>query len=305
MNVPKSLKKGDTVGLVSVSGAISKEVLSHAVQSVEQQGFQVYVGETLKAKNGYFAGPDDLRAKELMELFLNPDIDGIFCVKGGYGALRVLPLLNYEAIQRNPKVFTGYSDVTALHIAINQKCGFVTYHTPMPATEFIQEAMDTYTWNSFLTAVSNPKSYVLQNPPHQPILSFVGGRARGRLIGGNLSLIVSTLGTSYEIDTDEKILFLEDIDESPLKIDRMLTQLKLAKKFENVKGILLGSWKNCHGNEKGNNITLSEIFVNLFSPLKVPVLWNLACGHCLPTMSLPLGRIVEIDADKKIITVVE
>lgn len=161
--------------------------------------------------------------------------------------------------------------------------------------------LDAYTWKSFMTAVTNDESYLLKNPISKPIRAFVGGKERGTLIGGNLSLIISSLVTPYEIDTENKILFLEDIDENPLRIDRMLTQLKLAKKFEHVRGILLGSWKNCEGNIKGT--TLQTVFEEKFSTFHVPVLMDLACGHSLPTMSLPLGKTIEIDADEKIIKV--
>ncbi|MFP3917447.1 LD-carboxypeptidase [Lysinibacillus telephonicus] len=310
MRIPKSLKKGDTIGLISASGATPKEALPKAVEAVEKLGFKVVIGETCRERYGYLAGKDVLRAKEVNDMFHDPAIDGIFCIRGGYGATKILPLLDYEMISENPKVFTGYSDVTALHIAFNQKCDFVTYHTPMPSTEFIKPEMDEYSWSSFIKSVTNTeqKNYFLENPSKQQMTTFVDGEATGQLVGGNLSLVVASLGTPYEIDTKDKILFLEDIDEYERSIDRMLTQLKLAGKLNDAVGIILGAWTNCgpqNPNHPEESLLLQTIFEEILAPLNIPILMDVACGHCLPTMSLPLGRIITINGELKTIEVVE
>ncbi len=309
MIVPKALLKGDTIGLLSASGATPPEKLTPAIASIEKLGFNVIVGETCRVRHGYLAGSDELRAYDVNEMFRNPHVNGIFCIRGGYGATKILPRLDYEMIQANPKVFAGYSDVTALHIAFNQKCNLVTYHTPMPSTEFIQQNMDHYTWNSFLNCVmaTDTMPFLLENPPQQPMTTLLTGTATGQLVGGNLTLITASLGTPYEIDTKGKILFLEDIDESEQRIDRMLTQLKLAGKLDDAVGLLLGAWTNCgpeNPKQPEQSLSLNTIFKEILTPLKKPILSNLACGHCLPTMSLPLGRIVTIDAETQNITVV-
>ncbi len=309
MIVPRALTKGDTIGLLSASGATPLEKLAPAIASIEKLGFNVIVGETCRARHGYLAGSDELRAYDVNEMFRNPHVDGIFCIRGGYGATKILPKLDYEMIQANPKVFAGYSDVTALHIAFNQKCNLVTYHTPMPSTEFIQQNMDHYTWDSFLNCVmaTDTKPFLLENPPQQPMTTLLTGTATGQLIGGNLTLITASLGTPYEIDTKGKILFLEDIDESEQRIDRMLTQLKLAGKLDDAAGLLLGAWTNCgpeNPKHPERSLSLNTIFKEILTPLKKPILSNLACGHCLPTMSLPLGRIITVDAETQNITVV-
>lgn len=309
MRIPKSLKKGDTIGLISASGATRKEALPKAVEAVEKLGFKVVIGETCRERHGYLAGKDVLRAKEVNDMFRDPAIDGIFCIRGGYGATKILPLLDYEMIGENPKVFTGYSDVTALHIVFNQKCDFVTYHTPMPSTEFIKREMDEYSWSSFINCVTNTeqKNYFLENPSTQQMTTFVDGEATGRLVGGNLSLVVASLGTPYEIDTKDKILFLEDIDEYERSIDRMLTQLKLAGKLNDAAGIILGGWTNCgpqNPNHPEESLRLQTIFEEILAPLNIPILMDVACGHCLPTMSLPLGRIITINSELKTIEVV-
>ncbi|MEK5231694.1 LD-carboxypeptidase [Lysinibacillus sp. FSL K6-0232] len=290
---PKPLKKGDTVGLISVSSAVPPENVKPAIASVERLGFKVIAGETCYAQHGYVAGTDQLRAADVHRMFQDPTIDGIFCIRGGYGATKILAQLDFEMIKAHPKVFAGYSDVTALHIAFNQLCGFITYHTPMPSTEFIKQEMDVYTWQSFKQQTMAVEHINVENPAAQPMTTLVGGSAAGLLTGGNLTLVTASLGTPYEIDTKGKILFLEDIDESPQRIDRMLTQLKLAGKLDEAAGILLGAWTNC-----GTQSSLQTIFQEILVPLSKPIIANIACGHCLPTMSLPLGGMVVMDADQ-------
>ncbi|MFJ5763823.1 LD-carboxypeptidase [Lysinibacillus sp. NPDC093210] len=305
---PKALTKGDTIGLISASGATPPEKLYPAIDSIEKLGFNVIVGETCRARHGYLAGSDELRAHDVNEMFRNPHVDGIFCIRGGYGATKILPRLDFDMIKENPKVFAGYSDVTALHIAFNQKCGFVTYHTPMPSTEFIVQNMDQFTWDSFIKQVmATDNNCLLLNPPQQPMTTLVTGKATGQLVGGNLTLITASLGTPYEIDTKGKILFLEDIDESEQRVDRMLTQLKLAGKLDEAQGLLLGAWTNCgpeNPKHPERSLSLNTIFEEILKPLKKPILMDLACGHCLPTMSLPLGRTITVHAETQKIKVI-
>ncbi|MEO4055030.1 LD-carboxypeptidase [Solibacillus sp. CAU 1738] len=310
MQIPKPLKKGDTIGLISASGATPPEHLQRAIESVEKLGFKVIAGETCRERHGYLAGSDELRAKEVNQMFSDPNIDGIFCIRGGYGATKILPLLDFDMIKANPKVFAGYSDVTALHIAFNQKCNFVTYHTPMPSTEFIQSKMDDYTWDYFIHNVTNAdwSKHLLANPPGNPMTTLVAGEATGQLIGGNLTLVTASLGTPYEIDTKGKILFLEDIDENEQRVDRMLTQLQLAGKLEDAAGFLLGAWTNCgpeNPNHPERSLPLPTIFNEIIAPLNKPTLMDVTCGHCLPTMSLPLGRTITFNTETQIIKVIE
>ncbi len=308
MRIPKSLKKGDTIGLVSASSPTPSEVLPRAIKAIEDLGFNVVVGETCKERHGYLAGKDDLRAQEINEMFRNPEIDGIFCIRGGYGAQRILPLLDLEMIKENPKVFAGYSDVTALHIVFNQLCHFVTFHSPMPSTEFIKDEMDDYTWNSFLTSVMDTErtDYFLENAPGNPVKVLVPGEATGELVGGNLTLVASSLGTPYEIDTKGKILFLEDIDEYERRVDRMLTQLKLAGKLDDAEGILLGAWTNCgpqNPDKPEQSLRLHTIFEEILVPTGKPILMDITCGHVLPTMTLPLGKKISFNTELRMIKV--
>ncbi|KOY80696.1 LD-carboxypeptidase [Lysinibacillus macroides] len=291
---PRPLKKGDTVGLISVSGAVPPEKVQPAIASIERLGLKVVAGETCYAHQGYFAGTATLRAADVHRMFRDPTINGIFCMRGGYGATKILPQLDFDMIRAHPKVFAGYSDVTALHIAFNQLCGFITYHTPMPSTEFIKQEMDAYTWQSFKQHMMTEEAIHLENPVSQPMTTLVAGCATGQLVGGNLTLVAASLGTPYDIDTKGKILFLEDIDENSQRIDRMFTQLKLAGKFDEAAGILLGAWTNC-----GEHSVLQTIFREMLVSLNKPIIADIACGHCLPTMSLPLGATIVMDADHR------
>ena len=309
MKIPKALKMGDTIGLIGASSATPQESLPLAIEAVEKLGFKVVVGESCRNRHGYLAGSDELRANDVNQMFSDSTIDGIFSIRGGFGATKILPLLDYKMIKENPKVFAGYSDVTALHIAFNQLCNLVTYHTPMPSTEFIKPEMDEYTWTSFMESVTlTENTYYLANPSKQEMTTLVHGKATGQLVGGNLTLVTASLGTPYEIDTKGKILFLEDIDEFERSVDRMLTQLKLSGKLDEVSGILLGAWTNCgpqNPKRPEHSLRLRTIFEEILVPLNKPILMDIACGHCLPTMSLPLGRTIFFDTETKTIEVVK
>jgi muramoyltetrapeptide carboxypeptidase len=206
-------------------------------------------------------------------------------------------MLDYDMIKKNPKVFAGYSDVTALHNVFNEKCKLITFHTPMAATEFYK-GIDGYTMNYFKKNIfSNEPLGILKNPSDQEIKTLVSGKAKGKLVGGNLSIIASMMGTPYEIDTRGKILFLEDVEEAPYRIDRMLLQLKQCGKFKDAEGIILGAWTNCEPKEGANSLSLMEVFEELIIPENKPTIYNLACGHCMPTISIPLGSKVKIDTE--------
>ena len=289
MIFPEKLSQGDTVALLAPSGVCNQSRILPAMATLEKWGLKVLLMPSCKEQSHpYLAGSDSMRAQDLMNAFTAPYIRGIFAFRGGYGAQRILPLLDYEAISKNPKIFAGYSDITALHIAINQRCGFVTYHSPMPGTELYKEDIDLYTVDSLKKQIF--EDYESQSQDFQEILEkpdsikvLVKGNAEGTLIGGNLSLLVSSLGTPYEIDTRGKILFIEEITEEPYRIDRMLLQLKLSGKLTDCNGIMLGSFF------PETYETLSQIIEDLLVPLEKPLWANLACGHCIPTMTLPLG----------------
>lgn len=302
MLTPQSLFPGAKVALLCVSSAVPEERLEPAVAAVRALGLEpvVYPSCYYVNRHGYFAADDGQRAKELQDAFADPDIKGILCIRGGYGAGRLLPLLNWRDIARHPKLFCGYSDVTALHIALNQLCRLVTYQTPMPSTEYykpVDEFTMTYLRRALFGALTGPM------PMGQGVEALQGGKAKGPLCGGNLSLVRDSLGTPWEIDTRGKILFLEDVDEKTYRLDDMLTQLRNAGKFEDCAGVLLGYWTDCVPEVPERTLTVEEILREVVLPAGVPVLSGLACGHSLPTMSLPLGATAVLDADRKTLEV--
>jgi len=300
---PKPLKKGDKIGLIGASSPIPQDRIEPSIKAMEDLGFEVVLGESCRGYHGFLSGSDELRAKDINDMFEDKSIKGIFAIRGGYGAARLLDMLDYNMIKKNPKVFAGYSDVTALHNVLNEKCKLITFHTPMASTEFYK-GVDDYTMNYFRKNIfSDEPLGILKNPEGQEIKTLAPGKAKGKLVGGNLSLVVSSMGTPYELDTKDKILFLEDVDEYPYRIDRMLLQLKQCGKFKDAAGIILGAWTDCKANEGDNSLTLMEVFEELIKTENKPTIYNLACGHCMPTMSIPLGAIVKINGNKGEVTV--
>ncbi len=294
----KVLKIGDTIGIVATSGPTTIENIKLAKLQLEDLGFKVEIGQSCYANYGYLAGEDHLRANDLNNMFADKKIHGIICLRGGYGSFRILDKINFELIKSNPKIFVGYSDITALHIAINQISKLITFHGPMASSDFAN-GLDSLSKEEFLRAVMNPEpmEYIL-NPQNIKMETIVKGQARGIIVGGNLSLLVATMGTPYEIDTKGKILFLEEIGEEPYKIDRMLTQLALGGKLEDAKGIILGDWNDCESKKYKNTLNLMEVFKDIIVPYEKPTIFNLKAGHCRPKLTLPFGVNTILDADK-------
>lgn len=301
---PKELFPGARVALLAASSPLSEDMLEPAIESVRVMGFEPVVYPSCMLRRGYLAGDDAKRAADIMCAFADGSIDGILCIRGGYGAARIIKLLNFHAIARTPKFFGGYSDVTALHTAFNRFCGFMTYHTPMPSTE-PYTGLDAYTMWYLRRCLFGGRFGQLENPVDTPLETLQGGSCVGTLAGGNLSLIASGVGTQWDIDTAGKVLFMEDVDERPRKVDAMLTQLINAGKLQSCAGILLGAFTGCIAENPEESLTLNEIFEELLTPLNIPVLKGLQCGHCLPTMSLPLGGRVLLDADKRTVEVLD
>lgn len=296
MTIPKPLFPGARVALLAPASAVPEEKLQPALDYVRSFGMEpvIYPSCYFSNRDGYLAATDARRAKDINDAFADPTIDGIWCIRGGYGGHRILPLLDVELIRKNPKWFGGYSDVTALHTFFNQSCGFETYHCTMPSTE---PNPDEFTRNWLQKALFGELTGKLCDPEGQHPKTLVSGIAKGVLCGGNLSLLAASLGTSWEIDTKGKILFLEDIGEKTYRVDGMLTQLRNAGKFQDCAGIILGAWTDCPPEHPEKTLLLPEIFEQLIVPAGKPAICNVACGHILPTMSLALGRTCTLDAE--------
>lgn len=301
--LPKALIKGDLIALTAPAGALSNESSIEKIEKrMKELGFKTIRGKSLTEREGYLAGSDENRAKEINEFFENKDVKAILTMRGGWGCARILDLLDYDLIKNNPKVIMGFSDITSLVIGIYQKTGLVTFHGPTGSSSWKEFS----TKNVFKTLVNGEK-YILQNPSDykNDLETLSSGKAYGELIGGNLTVVVSIIGTAYEPNWNQKILFLEDTDEEPYRIDRMLWQMKMAGVFKKVSGIVLGGFTKCEPEEPEKSFTLNEVFNQHFKDISIPVYKGAAFGHILPKFNLPIGIMAEINADDKTITLLE
>ena len=307
----KRLSKGDTVGLIAPAGYITESNLQEAIENIESLGFKPYYTDRILDRYGYLAGKDDTRAEDLNHMFTNDNVDGVFCVRGGYGVARMLRKINYDAIKANPKVLVGYSDITALHYAIYSQTGLVTFHGPVATSTF-----NEYTVNNLVKTIMNPEERTVFTPADDSdrgsdfdIYAIREGKAKGELIGGNLSLVVTFLGTPYDVDYKNKILYLEEIDENPYRVDRMLTHLYQAGKLEEVAGVALGIFRKCDakvGSAKGEQtLSLKEVLYNKLYDLGIPVIYGLSFGHVENKYTIPFGINSELDVQNRTLTLTE
>ncbi len=303
----KKLKYGDTIGLIGPSGTVREAgAVDQAIAYMQEMGFKVKVGESAHAKYGYLSGTDEVRARDINAMFADKEVDAIVCTRGGYGTMRLLDLLDYDAIRANPKIFVGFSDITALHIAFQEKCGLVTFHGPM-AARWMHEFPDGFTKKALFDALMNAKPLgELHNAPGYHARATVNpGRAEGMLVGGNLSLIAGTIGTPYELDVKGKILFIEEIGERTYCVDRMLTQLRLAGKFDDCAGVVFGDFNDCPVEYPEFGLTLEEVIRDIAAPCGKPMFTGLQAGHVSPKLTLPLGTRCRMDADNCTLEVLE
>ena len=307
MIFPEPLKKGDNVFLFCPSSPIiPEEDIEKCKKVIIDLGFNPVIGKSLYENyGGYMAGKAEIRIEDLHEAFSRKDIKGIFCVKGGYSASQLLDKIDYELIKNNPKVFVGYSDVTNLHIVFNQKCNLGTYHGPMVKSNMIKD-FNEYTKTSFFEAMEkNETKY--EEPENMPLSILTEGNApseniSGVLTGGNMAIIVTTLGTQYEIDTRGKILFLEDVDEEIGSLNRMLTHLKYAGKFNDCKAVVFGNFVVCKNTytKENQHYELLELLKDFFADYDKPVIYGMESGHKKPYMfTLPLGAKCSINLQNK------
>lgn len=307
MKKPKALKKGDTIAIIAPSSPTRKpEQIDILNRTLEEYGFNPILYPSCYAKHGFLSGTDDIRAKDINDAFADKYVDGILCLRGGYGTPRLLDKLDYRTIANNPKVFMGYSDITGLHIAFNKICNMVTFHGPVGTSACFTKEMDEYSKNSILKNLfSTSVIGEFANPVNESIETIVKGCAKGEIVGGNLSLLVSTLGSPYEIDTKGKILFIEEIGEYYYAIDRMLNSLALAGKFADCAGIILGTWNECEKEYDDYSLTLHETIEEIIVPYKKPTINNFRAGHVHPQSIIALGTEVMLDATNKKVTFLE
>ncbi len=304
---PARLKKGDRLGLIAPGRFITEEELKTSVNSLETIGFKVVYTNNILSRNGYLAGTDEQRTSDLNEMFSRDDIDGIVAARGGYGCTRILPLLDYNLIGKNPKVLLGYSDITALHMAIYAKTGLVSFHGPVGISTFNEYSISNFK-NVLVYPLENLTLYNAEDEGNYDLKSFtiISGKSSGRLVGGNLSLMVSLIGTPYDFDSSGKLIFIEEIGEQPYRIDRMLTQMIEAGKFENASGIILGEFVDCEPKKDDlNSFSLKEVLYKCLYDLNVPVIYGMSFGHIKNKLTLPIGINAELNSVNQTITLLE
>ncbi len=299
MKRPESLHPGDKLAVLCGSSPTSKTP-EELCANVRALGLEPVLYPSATARHGFLSGTDAVRAADINAAFDDDSIKGIVTTRGGYGFHRVLPLLDWKNIRKHPKFFGGYSDVTAMLTALNQIGGMESYHMPMVGAwgTADNDPLDDYSMK-YVKAMLFGETIDYENPANEGRATLVSGKAKGRLCGGNLSLIAASLGTPFEIDTKGKILFIEEVNEPPYKVDGMLTNLRNAGKLDDAAGILLGAFTDCE--EKGEpktGLTLEQVFDELIVPAGKPTIVGVTCGHCHPSMSLPMGRLFRMNADK-------
>ena len=310
---PRRLAAGQTIGVAAPSSPPNEpEGIRIAIDTVESLGFRARAAPHLFDRNGYLAGDDASRAADLIELFADENVDAIFCVRGGYGASRLLPMLDYDVIRAHPKVLLGYSDITALLLGIYQKTGLVTFHGPIA-----NQVFSAYTLAELKKVLCDPRPpLALGAPPPfersegqveraNRILPLVPGKVQGRLLGGNLSLVTHLTGTPYLPDLSGAILFLEDVGEAVYSIDRMLTQLWLSGNLQKAVGIVFGKFTEPRPSEYAQNRLQEDVLAERVRALGVPAVMGLMIGHVGDQTTLPLGCLAELDAGAGTLTLLE
>lgn len=310
---PPALKEGSTIGVVAPASGSTQGEINGGVASLRRLGFKVKLAKNLTKGFGYLAARDEVRAREFMEFVRDPEVDCVMAVRGGYGVMRILPLLDFDEIRANPKVIIGYSDITALVNAVYQKSGLVAFHGPVATSGY-----DSYSVDSFRRTLMSPTpagtfeesdEYSGSSFTEARASTIVPGKASGRLVGGNLSLVSDVMGTPYEIDMKGKILFLEEIAEEPYRVDRMLTQLVLSGQLGTCAGVALGRFRKCEAPRSGGefqvSLSIEQVIRNTVEPLGIPTVYGLSIGHISKKLTVPIGGLAELDATRKTITLTE
>ena len=297
---PKRLKKGDLIGIISPSSSPDDlSQINSGVKYLESFGYKVIVGKNVGKERGYLAGTDGQRLDDLHEMFKNKEVKAIVCVRGGYGATRLLDKINYRLIKANPKILIGYSDITALQLAFFQKAGLVTFAGPMLTTNFSNQ-IDPFTEENFWRVVtSNKKIGRIKLPEDDKLIPIRNGSKIGRILGGNLTIIGSLMGTAYFPSMKNRILFLEEVGEAPYRVDRIFNQLRLLKIFEDVSGIIFGAFTDCVESDlEKSTLSIGEVIEDYLESLKKPIVYNLSHGHIPTLLTIPQGIRVKLNASR-------
>ena len=298
---PPILRAGDTIGIVTLGSPRDAESIDSRIQTLQSMGFNVVVGEHAYSDDGIVAASPMDRASDLMSMFTNPDVRAIIPTRGGTGVSDIIPFLDYDIIRLNPKIITGYSDVTVLLNVLYTLADLITFHSLL-LIDF-RPTTPAYNFNQFFTATSTITSpRPLENPPGMPLISRIPGNVTGTIVGGNLTSFVDTLGTPFEVDTTDRILFIEETHEAASRIYRMIAHLMHAGKFKDCVGIIIGECSGCYANYgKSYDDIINEVIV----PLGKPLMTNLASGHGLYKMAIPIGAVTNLNTYNNTLTVME
>ena len=288
LRIPPRLIAGDTIGVIAPASPFEHEKFYQGLSVLESKGYTVKVAKDLFLRQGYLAGSDSHRARMLHRFFSDRDVKAIICARGGYGSMRILKLLDYKHIGANPKIIVGFSDISALLAAIHTKCSMVTFHGPVVTTfgEIDQESIDAFT-----TALSTERAVELIS---ENKITIKSGVAVGAVLAANLTTLCHLTGTPFEPELAGRILILEDRGEAPYRIDRMLSQMKLAGCFKDIAGLALGAFEKC-----GDEESVYRIFEEIFADEQVPVLAGLEVGHRARNLTIPIGIDATLDTDRR------
>jgi len=307
---PRRLRPGDRIGLVAPASAVFRSVEVEIAQDVARAlGLEPRLGDHVRDRHGYLAGRDEDRAADINAFFADTSVSGLFAIRGGWGCARVLPHLDWDTIRRNPKLVSGYSDVTGLHCGLHALTGLVTFHAPTALSDWPAFSVD-----HFRRVVFEGEAVTMANPPGEEerlvqrenrIRTITPGRARGRMLGGNLTVLTALLGSRYVPSFDGAILFLEDVNEDIYRVDRMLTQLGLAGVLGVLRGLVFGSCSHCDPGEGYGSLTLEEVIDEHVRPLGIPAYEGAMIGHQERQFTVPVGTQVELDASAGTITMLE
>lgn len=281
------------IGVIAPAGPAALDT-DKALAWMRARGYALRIFPGVFEQDGYLAGSDDVRLHDLHAAFADDEVDAIICLRGGYGTPRLLDRIDYQLLQNHAKPFIGYSDITALHLAINRYAGFVTFHGPLLNADLLGDKRKP-TEASFFNMLRGQvrAGSTLAHPVAYPLTTVEPGVAHGRLLGGNLSMIAATMGTPYEIDAEGIVLFIEDINEPLYRIDRLLTHLRLAGTLGKLRGVICGDVAGV------DTVALESLLKQTFEPLRIPVLSGWRSGHCDPNLTLPMGALVRLDAGRQ------
>lgn len=298
---PQILRTGDTIGIVTLGSPLSANAINTGIQTLNNMGFNVVLGKYVYSSNGYLAATEEERASDLMDMFKNPDVKAIIPSRGGVGVAGIIPYLDYSIIAQNPKIVTGYSDITILLNVLYQWADLITFHSLL-LIDF-KPTTPEYNFNQFFTATSTLTSpRELENPPGMPLISRIPGNVTGPIVGGNLTSFVDNLGTPFEVDTRGKIILIEEVHEPINTVYRYINHLILAGKFRDCAGIIMGECTNCpiaYG--KSYEDLINEVIV----PLNKPLMTNLASGHGRYKMAIPIGAQANLNTYNNTLTILE